>query len=42
VKGEDLTEQDVATAVQLSADKYCSVMLMMTGNVKITTSYEIA
>ena len=42
VKGKDLTEQDVATAVQLSADKYCSVMLMMTGNVKITTSYEIA
>lgn len=42
VNGEDLTEQDVATAVQLSADKYCSVMLMMTGNVEITTSYELA
>jgi putative redox protein len=42
VKGEYLTEQDVATVVQLSADKYCSVMLMMTGNVEITTSYELA
>ena len=42
VKGEDLTEKNVAIAVQLSADKYCSVMLMMTGNVEITTSYELA
>lgn len=42
VKGADLTDKHVARAVQLSAEKYCSVMLMMTGNVEITTSYEIA
>ena len=28
VKGKDLTEKDVAKAVHLSADKYCSVMLI--------------
>jgi putative redox protein len=42
VKGKDLTEKNVARAVQLSVEKYCSVMLMLTGNVEITTSYEIA
>mgnify|MGYP000111978409 FL=1 len=42
VKGEGLTEKNVARAVQLSAEKYCSVMLMLAGNVEITTSYEIA
>jgi putative redox protein len=41
VKGEGLTEKNVARAVQLSAEKYCSVMLMLTGNVEITTSYEL-
>jgi putative redox protein len=41
VKGDGLTEKDVATAVQLSVEKYCSVMLMLTGNVEITTSYEL-
>lgn len=41
VKGKDLTEKNVARAVQLSAEKYCSVMLMLSGNVEITTSYEI-
>jgi putative redox protein len=41
VKGKDLTEKHVARAVQLSAEKYCSVMLMLAGNVEITTSYEI-
>jgi putative redox protein len=41
VKGLDLTEKNVARAVQLSAEKYCSVMLMLTGNVEITTSFEI-
>ena len=41
VKGEGLTEKDVARAIQLSAEKYCSVMLMLTGNVEITTSYEL-
>jgi putative redox protein len=42
VKGKDLTEKNVARAVQLSAEKYCSVMLMLTGNVEITTSFELA
>ena len=41
VKGEGLTEKNVARAVQLSAEKYCSVMLMLAGNVEITTSFEI-
>jgi putative redox protein len=41
VKGDGLTEKDVARAVQLSVEKYCSVMLMLTGNVEITTSYEL-
>lgn len=41
VKGEGLSEKNVARAVQLSAEKYCSVMLMLAGNVEITTSYEI-
>lgn len=41
VKGEGLTKKDVARAVKLSAEKYCSVMLMLAGNVEITTSYEI-
>jgi putative redox protein len=36
-----LTEKNVARAIQLSAEKYCSVMLMLTGNVEITTSYEL-
>jgi putative redox protein len=42
VKGEGLTEKNVARAVQLSAEKYCSVMLMLAGNVEITTSFELA
>ena len=42
VKGAGLTDKLVARAVQLSAEKYCSVMLMMNGKVAITTSYEIA
>ncbi|MGS2721216.1 OsmC family protein [Paraglaciecola aestuariivivens] len=41
VKGADLTEKGVARAVQLSAEKYCSVMLMLAGKVEITTSFEI-
>lgn len=41
VKGEGLTEKAVARAVQLSAEKYCSVMLMLKGNVDITTSFSI-
>lgn len=41
VSGENLKEKDVARAVELSAEKYCSVMLMLKGNVNITTSYSI-
>lgn len=42
VSGDDLSEKHVARAVHLSAEKYCSVMLMLAGNVEITTSYELA
>ena len=41
VEGDNLSEKHVARAVQLSAEKYCSVMLMLTGKVEITTSYTI-
>ena len=41
VKGEGLSEKAVARAVQLSAEKYCSVMLMLAGNVEIETRFEI-
>ena len=41
VKGDNLSDKDVDRAVALSAEKYCSVMLMLKGNVNITTSYEI-
>ena len=41
VSGEGISEKALARAVQLSAEKYCSVMLMLTGNVEITTSYTL-
>ncbi|WP_370242501.1 OsmC family protein [Marisediminitalea sp.] len=41
VKGDNLSDKDVDRAVALSAEKYCSVMLMLKGNVNITTSYQI-
>jgi putative redox protein len=41
VTGDNLSDKDVDRAVALSAEKYCSVMLMLKGNVNITTSYEI-
>tara|TARA_B100001059_G_C17363086_1_gene346066 strand:- start:48 stop:452 length:405 start_codon:yes stop_codon:yes gene_type:complete len=41
VTGSGLTDKSVARAVQLSAEKYCSVMLMLKGNVAITTSYSL-
>jgi putative redox protein len=41
VEGHDIKENDLARAVQLSTEKYCSVMLMLTGNVDIKTTYEI-
>lgn len=41
VSGDNLKDKDVDRAVSLSAEKYCSVMLMLKGNVEITTSYSI-
>ncbi|MBU2976742.1 OsmC family protein [Alteromonas sp. C1M14] len=41
VSGQGLTEKAVARAVSLSAEKYCSVMLMLAGNVEIETRFEI-
>ncbi|MDP5029139.1 MAG: OsmC family protein [Paraglaciecola sp.] len=41
VKGHNITDKHMARAVQLSAEKYCSVMLMLSGNVAISTSYAI-
>jgi putative redox protein len=41
VAGSDINEKHLARAVQLSTQKYCSVMLMLTGNVNITTTYTI-
>ncbi len=41
VQGNEINEKHLARAVQLSTEKYCSVMLMLTGNVDITTSFAI-
>lgn len=41
VTGTDINEKHVARAVQLSAEKYCSVMMMLHDSVAITTSYAI-
>lgn len=42
VTGTDIKESQVAKAVELSADKYCSVSQMLgKGGVKITHDYEI-
>lgn len=41
VRGQQLSEKHLARAVQLSAEKYCSVMLMLHNSVEITTSFEI-
>ena len=42
VQGEGISEQHVARAVQLSAEKYCSVSKMLeAGGVEITHSFEI-
>ena len=41
VKGTEIKEKQLARAVQLSTEKYCSVMLMLKDNVKITSSYII-
>ena len=42
ITGDAVRESQVARAVQLSADKYCSASIMLaTGGVKVTHSYEI-
>lgn len=41
LSGENLNEKHIQRAVQLSAEKYCSVMLMLEGKVKITTSFSM-
>ena len=42
VSGRDLSEAQVKRAVELSADKYCSVSIMLgKGGVEVTHSYEV-
>ncbi|GAA0852682.1 OsmC family protein [Aliiglaciecola litoralis] len=41
VKGDNISEKHLARAVQLSCEKYCSVMLMLNAKVNITTDYRI-
>ncbi|MCK4080211.1 MULTISPECIES: OsmC family protein [Acinetobacter] len=42
VKGKDIKEKQVAKAVELSAEKYCSASKMLSdGGVEITHDYEI-
>ena len=41
VMGQDLSERQVARAVQLSAEKYCSASIMLQASVNITHSHEI-
>jgi len=41
ITGKDVKEKHVERAVALSADKYCSVALMLSGNVKVTHAFSI-
>ncbi|WP_298715983.1 OsmC family protein [uncultured Oceanisphaera sp.] len=41
VSGQELAEKQVARAVELSMDKYCSVMKMLEKAVTVESSYEI-
>ncbi|WP_286264828.1 OsmC family protein [Thalassotalea atypica] len=41
VTGSDVNEKQVARAVSLSADKYCSVALMLNKTVEISHDFEI-
>ena len=41
VKGEGLTEKNVAQAIELSEEKYCSVAATLRGKAEIITSYQI-
>ena len=42
ISGTELSEKHIQRAVSLSADKYCSVALMLTGNVEITHDFSIS
>lgn len=41
VKGTELNEKQVARAVELSAEKYCSASIMLSKTAKITHDFEI-
>lgn len=41
LKGEGLTEKNVAQAIELSEEKYCSVAATIRATAEITTSFEI-
>lgn len=41
ISGNDVAEKHVQRAVSLSADKYCSVALMLNKSVKITHDFEV-
>lgn len=41
LKGDKLNEKDVAQAIELSEEKYCSVAATLRGVAEITTSFEI-
>jgi putative redox protein len=41
VKGEGLTEKNVAQAIELSEEKYCSVAATLRGKAEIITSFVI-
>lgn len=41
ISGNNLSEKQVARAVSLSADKYCSVSKMLESTAEVTHSYEI-
>jgi putative redox protein len=41
VTGTDVSEKQVERAVKLSAEKYCSVSIMLAQSVKVTHSFSI-
>lgn len=41
VMGDGIKDKQLARAVELSAEKYCSVLLMLIGKVELTTSYAV-
>jgi len=41
IRGDNLSEKQVARAVSLSAEKYCSVSRMLAGTAELTHSYEL-